>query len=345
MDKQINVGLIGYGMAGEVFHAPVISAVPALRLAAVVERRGERSRGRYPQLRVVREAEALFGAPDIELVVVATPNTSHVPLAEAALMAGKHVVVDKPFAITESAARMLLELGRSRGLVCTSFQNRRWVGDFLTVRQLLARGAMGRVAEYEAHFDRFRPELKPGAWRERDEPGSGVLWDLGIHLVDQALALFGQPQAVSAEFGRQRAGAQADDWFHVRMHYPRMVATLKAGMLIRTPRPAFAIYGDGGSFVKYGLDSQEESLKSGALPGGPEWGREDPALWGTLTHADGTDERIETQLGCYQKFYENVALAIRGEAELAVRPEEIVAGVRIIELAKASAATTKQIPF
>jgi len=274
MADEVGVGLVGYGMAARVFHAPVVAAVPGLKLRKVVERGGELSRERYPWVEVVREADELLRDEEIKLVVVATPNDSHFGLARRALLAGKHVVVEKPFTVTSEEARQLIELARARGRLACAHQNRRWDGDFLTVRKLLEGGLLGRLVEFESRFDRFRDQPRPGAWREAEGPGGGILYDLGSHLIDQALVLFGAPRAVTADVRIQREFARADDYFDVRLDYDGLRVALGAGMLARLPTPRFVLRGTRGSFVKRGLDPQEEALKRGHAPGGPGWGED-----------------------------------------------------------------------
>ena len=346
---ELQVGLIGYGMAGQIFHAPVIAAIPPLRLTKIVERRGQTSRERYPWVEVVREAATLFEDQEIELVVVATPNSSHFELARQALMAGKHVVVDKPFTLTSEQAQELIDLARQRNKVVSAFQNRRWDGDFQTVRQIVQQGCLGRLVEYESHFDRFRNTFSPErAWREEAGPGSGVLFDLGSHLIDQAQVLFGLPQMLTADIRSQREAGKADDQFELILHYDELKVTLKAGLLVRQPGPRFALHGTEGSFVKYGVDPQEEALKRGRSPREPAWGTEPETRWGVLDtqigglHFQGT---IETAQGCYQAYYENIHQAIRGEAELIVRPEEARNTIRLIELAVQSHAEQRTVAF
>ena len=347
--RELKVGLIGYGMAGQVFHAPVIAAVPQLRLAKVVERRGHTSRERYPWVEVVREAAALFEDEAIELVVVATPNSSHFELARQALLADKHVVVDKPFTLASTEAQALIDLARQRNKVVSAFQNRRWDGDFQTVSQIVKQGLLGRLVEYESHFDRFRNTFSPErAWRETAGPGSGVLYDLGPHLIDQARVLFGLPRLVTADIRSQRRAGTADDQFELILHYDELKVTLKAGLLVREPGPRFAVHGTEGSFVKYGVDPQEEALKCGRSPQEPGWGLEPAEQWGTLNTQIGGlhfQGKVETARGCYQAYYENVCRAIRGEAELIVKPEEARDTIRIIELAVQSNAERRTVAF
>lgn len=345
---SIGVGLIGYGMAARVFHAPVIESVPRLRLKKVFARRGDEARERYPQVEVVRDAAALLRDEEITLVVVATPNASHFELARDSLLAGKHVVVEKPFTNTSDEARQLIELAGERERLISVHHNRRWDGDFLTVRSVVASGLLGRLVEYESHFDRFRNRPRPNAWREDEGPGSGILYDLGPHLIDQALVLFGRPHAVTADIRAQRDFAKADDNFELLLDYDALKVTLKAGMLVRERGPRFILHGTEGSFVKHGLDPQEEALKRGLTPSEPHWGEEPRELWGRLNtllgglHFEG---RVETLAGRYQAFYENVADAIAGRAELAVKPEEAFDTIRLVELAIESGERRCTLPF
>ncbi len=340
MSKVVSVGIVGFGAAGRVFHAPVISAVPALRLAAVVQRHGDDAGNLYPRIKTLKNADDLLGDPDIELVVVATPNATHFELARTALEAGKHVVVDKPFTVSSSEGRQLVDLAKKKGKILTVFQNRRWDGDFLTVCSVLQSKRLGRLVEFESHFDRFRNLLKPGAWKEAPLPGSGLLYDIGPHLIDQALMLFGYPPRLRADIRRERDGAVTDDQFEIVLLYPNLKVTLEAGMLAREARPRFRLYGTNGSFVKWGLDPQEDGLRRGESPSAKPWGVEGPEAWGILDVCDGPDgsrEKVETVPGRYQTFYENVCEAIVNGADLLVMPEQALRTIRIIELAIQSA--------
>jgi len=339
MRNEINVGLVGFGLAGRVFHAPVIQSVPNLKLRKVVERHSEHSRQKYPAVQVVRDAVELFADPAIDLVVITTPNDSHFDLTRKALLAHKHVVVEKPFTNTSREAQELISLAREQNRILSAFQNRRWDGDFLTVKQILDGKLLGRLVEYESHFDRFRNVRQP-TWREEAGPGRGILFDLGSHLIDQAQVLFGLPQLITADIRVQRDGSQIADNFELILHYDNLKVTLKAGMLVREAGPRFVLHGTTGSFVKYGLDPQEDDLKAGLTPAAPHWGEEPRERWGKLnttiagSHFEG---QIETMPGRYQAYYQNIGDAIRGEAELAVKPEEAMNTIRIIELAMHSA--------
>jgi scyllo-inositol 2-dehydrogenase (NADP+) len=343
--NPINVGLIGFGLAGRVFHAPLIHANPNLRLTHILERTGDEAQKKYPQAKIVRDLNSLLRDSSVELIVVATPNTSHLEITAQSLQAGKHVVVDKPFTITSADADQLIALSKKAGRLLSVFQNRRWDGDFLTVRKILAQKLLGRVAEFNSRFDRFRPGVRPEAWREQAGPGSGVLFDLGSHLIDQVVVLFGQPSGIYADLRMQRDGAVAVDNFEVQMQYPNLKVTLHAGSLVCEPSPRFLLYGTGGTYQKYGLDPQEEALKQGAIPGGPGWGEEPESTWGNITHCDGeiTRQKYRTLAGNYPGYYTNVYRAITGQEELAVKAEQSRNIIRLIELADQSAREKRMI--
>ncbi|MET3132256.1 scyllo-inositol 2-dehydrogenase (NADP+) [Oxalobacteraceae bacterium GrIS 1.11] len=335
--KKIKTGLVGYGFAGSTFHAPVLTAVDALELVAVASSKPELVQRDWPSATVYADPAQLFADPAIELVVIAAPNQAHFGLAHAALLAGKHVVVDKPFTIDSADAATLIACAKERGRVLSVYHNRRWDADFLTLKALLEQGTLGRIASFESHFDRFRPDIKP-RWRESADAGGGLLYDLGPHMLDQALHLFGQPQRLYADIALQRDGAVAADYFHLVLYYERMRVVLQAGCLVQAPTARFAVHGDKGSFVKFGLDPQEDALKAGGRPGQPGWGR-DP-VHGAL-HLAGADEHCEHVAmadGCYQGFYEGMAAAIRGAGAAPVAPEDGLATIRLIEAALLSAA-------
>jgi predicted dehydrogenase len=332
---MLNVGLVGFGFAGRVFHAPVIRAVEGLRLAAIVQRSGSGAPDpRYTEVDFVRSVDDLLTRP-IDLVVIATPNTSHHPIAKQSLLAGRHVVIDKPFAPTLAEAEALVQLAREQRRVLSVYQNRRYIGDFVTLQKLVSEGTLGRIVAYESHFDRFRPDQKPGAWRERPEPGAGVWFDIGPHLLDQAFVLFGTPRAIAADIRIERDGGAVDDAFDVTLHYPNMRAVLRASMLAAAPGPSFAVHGTRGSFVKYGVDAQEAALKAGHTPGEPDWDADPPELYGKLTTPEGT-RPIPTTPSSYARYYENIRDAILGKAQQGVTPEQALNVMRGLELAVAS---------
>jgi len=314
----LHVGLVGFGFAGKVFHAPVIRAVEGLRLAAIVQRRGDPD-PRYPDTEFVRSVAELLSRP-IDLVVVATPNTSHHPIAKQALLAGHHVVVDKPFTLTLGEAEELVQLAKKQRRIVTVYQDRRYTGDFATVQRVVSEGAVGRVVAYESHFDRLRPELRPGAWREQKLPGSGVWFDLGPHLFDQALLLFGVPEAVGADIRIERDGAVVDDAFDVTLYYARTRATLRGSMMAMPVGPTWIVHGTKGSFIKYGMDPQEAALKEGRTPDESDWDTEPESMYGKLTTPEGS-RVVPTLRSSFARYYENVRDVLLGKAELAVTPD------------------------
>jgi predicted dehydrogenase len=314
----INVGLVGFGFAGKVFHAPVIRAVEGMRLAAIVQRHGNPD-PLYKDVEFVRSVDELLQRK-IDLVVVATPNTSHHPIAKQCLLAGRHVVVDKPFTTTMAEAEDLVQTAARRQRVVTVYQDRRYTGDFATVQKVIGEGAVGRVVTYESHFDRFRPERKPNAWREEDLPGSGVWFDIGPHLFDQALLLFGIPEAIFGDIRVEREVADVDDAFDVTLHYANTRAVLRASMLAQPVGPTWIAHGTKGTFMKYGMDPQEAALKEGRTPNEPDWDTEPPESFGRLITPEGT-RVIPTLRSSFAEYYENMRDVLLGTAKLAVTPE------------------------
>ncbi len=325
---KIRAGLVGYGLGGRVFHAPLISAVDGLELAAVATSRAAEVCSAYPQVQVT-DAQQLIADHSIDLVVISTPNETHFPLAQAALLAGKHVVVDKPLTTTSAEAATLATLATERGLMLCPFLNRRWDGDFLTVKRLIDEGTLGDVALYEARWDRFRPEVKL-TWREDDRPGSGLLADLGPHLIDQALVLFGVPDEISADIATQRPGARADDYFELTLAYDNRRVILSASLLAAAARPRFAVRGTLGAFVKRDLDPQEQWLKDGGAPG---LHQESALSFGTLS-CDSREEAVATQKGDYREFYMGVEGCIAKGGPPPVSIDDAIMGLKLIELAR-----------
>ncbi|OBV38966.1 oxidoreductase [Janthinobacterium psychrotolerans] len=335
--NKIKTGLVGYGFAGATFHAPVLTSVEALELTAVASSKPDLVHKDWPEATVYAEAAQLFADAAIELVVIAAPNEAHFGLARAALQAGKHVVVDKPFTITSAEAQTLITLAKERKLVLSVYHNRRWDGDFMTIKTLLAQGVLGRVTSFESHFDRFRPEIRQ-RWRESNAPGGGLLYDLGPHMLDQAVQLFGMPDKLHADIDLQRDGAQAVDYLHIVLYYQRLRVVLQAGCLVKAPTARFAVHGDAGSFMKFGLDPQEDALKAGGRPGQPGWGED--GVRGALylgTQPDGQCEHLDLQAGRYQDFYQGMADAIRDGKPAPVAAEDALDTIRLIELALQSA--------
>jgi scyllo-inositol 2-dehydrogenase (NADP+) len=337
-DGAIGVGLIGYGLAGAVFHAPLVEAEPRLRLRAVMTSRAGQVRQDHPGARVVASADELLAEEAVELVVVAAPNAAHFELAAAALRAGRHVVVDKPFTLSTTDADELIALAEAEGRLLSVFQNRRWDGDFLTVRRCLEAGALGEVAGFVSRYERFRPTPK-GGWKEAAVPGAGILWDLGPHLIDQALQLFGLPETVSADLGVQRPGVEAVDYARLALGYGRLRVLLHAAMVVRDPGPRFEVHGDRGSLRTWGLDPQEAALRAGRRPGDPGWGSEPPERHATLTGEVAGLElrgRLAGVPGAYQAYYAAMAAAVAGEGPVPVAAGEARDTIAVIEHALAS---------
>ena len=338
---MVRVGLIGFGLAGQAFHAPVIRGVAGMELACILERHGSNAKKRYPQVRVARTLDEMLSDKAIGLCVVATPNDSHFSYAKACLEAGRDVVVDKPFTPTLAEAEQLVQLAHERGRLLTVYQDRRWDGTFLTVRRLLSSGALGTVVEYEVRFDRFRLDAKPNAWREEANfPAAGVLWDLGPHLIDGALVLFGEPQTIYAAALCQRETSKVDDAFDVIMQYPRVRATLRARIIAYAPGPHLLIHGTGGSFLKSGMDPQEEILRGPNCPDGLDWGEnwglEPEERWGTLSRVNEAPRKVKTERGDYRGFYANVRDAVEKKVPLDVTPQQALRTMRALVLAHKS---------
>ncbi len=326
---DINVALLGYGYVGQIFHAPLIRHTEGLALHTVVSSQPGKVTADDSAVRVVADPESAFADPDIDLVVIATPNATHAPLALQALRQGKHVVVDKPFTITVAEAEQVVAAATEADRCLSVFHNRRWDADFLMLQTLLGEGRLGEVAELHSHFDRHRPQVRD-RWRERDEPGAGLWYDLGPHLLDQAVQLFGMPQAVQADIAIQRAAAQAPDYFHVVLRYPRLRVVLHAGSLVAHPAPRFAVHGTRGSFIKTGLDVQEDQLRAGQAPGTPGWGVESSP--GQLFLADGCEQSVAANAGDYRSYYRGMRDAIHGLGPLPATPAEALQVMRLLEL-------------
>lgn len=325
----VNVALVGFGYAGRTFHAPLISACAGLRLHTVVTRQAEALAAVWPDARPVATLEEALADPAVGLVVIATPNALHAPQATAALDAGKAVVIDKPFALDLAEARALAALAETRGLLLSVFHNRRWDADFLALRAELASGRLGPVHAFESHFDRFRPEVRD-RWRERDAPGGGIWHDLGPHLIDQALILFGRPLGVTCDLAVLREGGQAVDWAHAVLRYADRRVILHADMTTPAPDLRFAVHGARASWLKSGLDVQEDQLKAGLPVGGPGWGV-DPAPAVRVDGASGARERVACPPGDYRAFYDAVAAALTEGAPNPVPPVEALAVMEVLE--------------
>ncbi len=345
---MIDVGLIGFGLAGKFFHAQVIRAVPGLRLAAILQRSGDEAGKRYPDVRIIRSMEELLTIDSICLIVIATPNQTHFPLAKQCLEAGRDVVVDKPFTNTTAEAIELFRIAKRCGRLLTVFHSRRFDADFQGLRAFLLNEELGRIVRFETHYDRYRPAGKPGAWREQPGPGSGILFDLGPHLIDQALMLFGTPQAISADVRIERDGATTDDAFDLCLEHPgNMRAVLCATMLSLTPRPRFVILGTNGSFVKSSFDPVENALRNSQVPADDGWLMEQEENWGVASFVENgrTVQKHVASCGDWRDFYVNVREALLGKAELLVTPQQVLDVMVTLELALQSSAERRVLPW
>ena len=336
MSASLKIGLMGYGFAGATFHAPVIEHCGRASVAAIATSQAAHALADYPHAKVVADLDALLALDEIECIVIATPNDTHFDLARRTLEAGKHVVVDKPVTLTAADAHTLANIALARGRLFVPFHNRRWDGDFLTVRDLLASGELGRITHYESHFDRFRPQVQQ-RWREEASRGGGLLFDLGPHLIDQALALFGVPQTVSATVRAHRDQASAPDYVHIQLGYDEFEVVLHASALTALVAPRFAIHGTRGSYVKYGLDTQEDQLKAGLRPGDDGFGAGNAA--GALRVLEGervVEREMPTRNGDYVGFYIALADAIQNGVKFPVSAQDAVDVMSVVELAARS---------
>ncbi len=336
----IKTALTAFGMSGEVFHAPLLVSDPNFQLTKIVSRQADKIRKKYPDVVVLSDYEELLKDDTIELIIVNTPTHTHFDYAKKALEAGKHVVVEKPFTLTAAEAQVLIDLAKKQQKVLTVFHNRRWDSGAKTVKKIIENQLLGKLVEFELHFDRFRNFIKPNTWKEETEIGGGVLYDLGVHLIDEALQLFGFPKKVKSDIRLQRDNTQAVDSFLLILDYENHLrVSLKVCYLVREPLPKYILHGILGSYVKYGNDPQEEDLNKGKTPLSPDWGIEKEENWGTLnTEINGLHFRgkVETLPGSYQDFYKNLYEVISNGKELAVKPEEAMQAIQVIEMALAN---------
>ena len=338
MNAPLRVGIVGYGFATSTFHAPSIAAVPGLCLTAISSSDAAKVHKDWPALCVEASPEALFARPDIDLVVIPTPNATHAPLAAAALRAGKHVVVDKPFTVTLAEAQALDALARQTGRVLSVYHNRRWDADFLTLRKVFASGELGEIMHFESHFDRYRPEVR-NRWREQAIAGSGLWYDLGSHLLDQTLQLFGMPEAIGLDIAIQRDGGQADDWFHATLRYGQRRVILHGSALVGRVGPRFIVHGQKGSLIKYGLDTQEDALKAGKRPPAPDWGHDpEPVRLTCWAGGVATQRDVACEAGNYPGYYAAVRDAVLGAGDNPVPATDAIQVIQLIELGLRSAA-------
>jgi predicted dehydrogenase len=345
--RKINTAVIGFGLSGRVFHAPFLHVHPGFELRSIVSTSGD-AKELYPEAQITQHYEDVLTDGKVELIVICTPNLLHSNQAKQAFEAGKHIVVEKPLTPTSAEASLLMKLAEQSGKRLFPYHNRRWDGDFMTLKEIIKNKTLGRLVEFESHFDRFAPVLKADNWRYTMKAGGGTLYDLGIHLIDQAVCLFGLPQAVFCRMFTQREHSVVDDSFYLKMVYGELDVTLKAGVFVKEPGPRFILHGTRGSFVKYGLDPQEEALRKGLMPGGKDWGKEDKSRWGILhTESGGLSARqkIETLPGNYMTFYNQVYEGIVHGREHDISPGQAVTNLRIIEKALESNRQQQVIPY
>ena len=335
--KILNVGLIGFGLSGKTLIAPFLMANPNYRLKTVVQQTASTASEIYPSVKSVKNLNDVLTDDDIDLVIVSSPNETHFDYARKSLLAGKHVLIEKPMSGTVAECEILIDLAERQGKVLSVYQNRRFDGDFQTVQKVIKNGLVGDVLNCEFRFDRWQPNANPKKWKEIPSASNGILYDLGAHILDQALVLFGKPKSFSGQVMIQRENTTIDDAFDVRLNYGHFNVNLKASLLVREPTARYMIHGTHGSFVKYGIDPQEDMLKAGMQPTDKGFGEDNPAFYGTLnTHKDGLhfQGKIETLAGNFGLLFQNLYEAIVNDGELAVKPELILEQIRIMEAVK-----------
>lgn len=341
MNMPIRAALVGYGSVAEKMHAPLIDACPDLELTAVVERRSNKCVEKFPNVKTFRSLEELLDADIADLICITTPNEFHFPMAKQCLLARKHVVVDKPVTIHSWEAEELQKIALEKGLLCSVFHNRRYDGDFRTLQKLVAEKTLGRLVYLESHFDRFRPQVSEN-WREKDVPGNGITYDLGVHLIDQIALLFGAPESIFADIQKQRKNVLSDDYFDISLFYSGFKARVTAGVLVNVSTPKFLLLGEKGSYQKFYLDVQEQAFKEGRKPVGENWGVEPEERWGKLYFENET-RPLPTERGDYRIFYQNVADAITKGSPLQVTLPQTILVLKLIEAAFRSAKEGRKI--
>lgn len=333
--KKISTALVGFGYSGKTFHAPILNYLPNISLNYIVSSNEKAVKNSYSETQLVSEFEDVIHINSVELIVLATPNKTHFEFAKKALEMGKNVVVDKPFVITTQEGKELIEIANKKQLVLSVFHNRRWDNDFLTIQSLLGSNKLGKVFLYESHYDRYRPEVQD-RWREKDLPGSGILYDLGSHLIDQVVFLFGRPESIIADLEKQRNNAKAVDYFHLILKYQKQRVIIHGSCIAINNSLRYIVHGEKASFIKSGLDPQEDALKVGRLPDESNWGKDKPEFYGvldTMNNNQPISEKLETIPGCYQNFYDGIAKAIIDRTASPVTAEEALTVIEIIEAA------------
>ncbi len=334
MSDSINTAILSYGMSGLVFHGPLLKVNKKFNVLQIWERSKQVSKNHFPDVQIVKSYDEILNNKNIELIIVNTPDKFHYKMARLALEAGKHVVIEKPITQKSDQAEELIKIAKAKNVVLTVFQNRRWDGDFRTVQKILKEKKLGRLVEFESHYDRYRTAITPDTWKEEADEFGGVLYNLGSHMIDQVYVLFGKPESVMANIKIVRAGGTVPDYYDIRLEYNGFTAILKCSYLVKNPGPRYSLYGEYGTFHKNGIDPQEELLKAGKLPVGEDWGTEPIDDWGTLVYEENGEDieaLIETIPGNYNIFYDNVFDAIRKGKKLFVQPEQSLEVLKIIE--------------
>lgn len=337
-EPVLNVGIVGFGLSGQVFHAPFIDVNPDFNLHTIVTS-GDLAAKKYPKIHITDSFTELLANPEIDLVIICSPNSMHFNHAKTALQAGKHVIVEKPFTVNTTEALSLINISKESGKYVFPFHNRRWDSDFLTIKHLISQEYFGKIVEFESRWDRFTPEILRATWKYQQKEGGGTLFDLGIHLIDQAVCLFGVPESVFARLFNQREGSVSDDSFDLKLIYPDLNVSLKASVFAKESGPRFQVHGKSGSFVKYGLDAQEAMLRKGKKPGSKGYGIEPASQRGILNIESFGKKfrgRYETLPGNYMAFFDNVYSVIVNNAAVIVKPEDALMNIRIIEAARKS---------
>ena len=344
--SPIKTAICSFGMSGEVFHAPLVIANAGFELITILQRSSESALAAYPNIKIAKDFKEILEDESIELVIVNTPNTIHFPMAKAALEAGKHVVIEKPITPSSAEAAILIALAKEKNLILSVFHNKRLENDYLTLKSILDQKLVGNPVELHWHYDRFRTHITHKKWKENKLPGAGTLYDLGSHLIDAALRLFGTPEAVTANLRILRAGGESTDCFTIRLDFPTLAVYLASSTMVREPGPQLMLHGTLGSYVKYGSDPQEAQLKAGLRPGMEGWGIEDAALAGILhTEMEGkiVRKQIVSERSCYEDYYDNIFKAIRHQSPLFVPPEQALQTIQIIEMAEKSHAEKRSV--
>lgn len=334
MKNQIITAIASFGMSGQVFHGPSLKVNSGFLVSSIFERSKNISKKIFPEAKIVRSFDEILNDSNIELIIINTPDSLHFEMAKKAFEAGKNVVIEKPVTLQSAEAEELIKVAQTNNVIFTVYQNRRWDGDFRTVQKVLSENKLGRLVEFESHFDRYRTFITPDTWKEEGDEYSGVLYNLGSHLVDQAFVLFGKPEAVTAHLKIVRTGGTVYDYFDIRLEYKSFAALLKCSYLVKNAGPRFTLHGELGTFYKSGIDSQEELLKSGELPNSEDWGTEPPDEWGIIFYnqeGEEVEDLVETVPGDYNIFYNNIYDVLRNGAELLVKPFEAVEVLKILE--------------